>query len=660
MMNTKIYSASITLTHIFIRRGLWQGLILSILLLSSSVVAQPAGQGREIERFITHKVKKRETLYSIGKLYGVTEDDIKRFNTQLYSEQLKKRMKIRVPRFKEVEETGLPKNLVEEQEIISYVVQPKETIWSLAHHYGLTIDELKTLNPQITSGLKAGETLTLPKKAPIEKVSTDHEKGRVHIVQPKETIYGLTKRYDVSVEELGVLNPSIKDGLKIGMELVLPESAHQRPMEYLYYEVKPKDTLFSLERKLQMNRASLEELNPMLKEGLKAGMILKLPTDQASNALDIDDNVLVEPFNIIDSIQAYSRVKLAFMIPFKLRTIEMDSLNEAKKRLKQRNLYTVALDFYAGAKTAIDFAAEQGISVEAKVFDTENSKTRIEQIINEHSFKEYQAVIGPFFPENVAYAASRLNSDRIPVVSPISGKRTRFSSNLFASVPKVDLLQERMISYLKENSEGKNILIIADSDHKGTKERLARTFPSAKVIEVYKDSYISIPNIKDQIKEYVENWVILETNKLGLVSSVTSSLNSQLSDTKRITLFTTNRGDVYDHPNSTSNTYLSALQFHFPSDECPSRQEPYKEFPERFHDTYHMVPNREATRGFDVTLDIILKLAYKPDLYEATSQIMETHMSQGRFMYAKKLLGGYQNNGIFIVSYKELRLHKVR
>ncbi len=610
-------------------------------------------QEREVERFITHKVRRKETLYSIAKRYNITEEDIKRYNKELYSQQLKKRMKIRIPKFKEVD----PNDLVEEAtETVAYIVKPQETMWSISHRYGLTLEEFKALNPQMGQVLQIGETINVPKT---ENTITETQNSTIHVVQPKETIYSLTKQYNVSVDQLVRLNPALKDGLKAGMELKLPGNSGGAGNGFIFYEVKPQETMYSLQNKLKMSEEDMVALNPALKDGLKAGMILKLPESANDGQFELNNNLLVERFNILDSIATGSRVNVAFMIPFRLNSISLGEEKEAMARLSKRNLYTVAADFYAGAKLAMEFAAEQGIHVSAKVFDTENSRTKVSNILASNDFSNYQAVIGPLIPDNLEYASGQLRSYDVPVVSPLSDKRIRSTRNLFQSVPKEELLRERMLKYLQEHAADKTVLIIADSKNAVAKAKLLQNFPNATVIKVYEDAYISLPDMQDRIQEFKETWVILESENLELITSATSVLNSQLTPTKKITLFTTYRGDVYDDDNI-SNSYLSALNFHFPSAECPSEDSPYQQFEQRFYRAYNMMPNRDASRGFDVTLDVILKLAYSGDLYEANERLPSLRLYEGKFEYGKKLLGGYENQGTYIVKYEDLGLKEVQ
>ena len=112
-----------------------------------------------------HKVKKRETIFSIAQRYNVSEEEIKRYNTQLYANQLKKGMRLKIPEYREVEAEN---DSISVDDFETYTVLPKETRWSIANKYGITIDSLLALNPELsvsTSYLAEGQQLKLPKIA---------------------------------------------------------------------------------------------------------------------------------------------------------------------------------------------------------------------------------------------------------------------------------------------------------------------------------------------------------------------------------------------------------------------------------------------------------------------------------------------------------------
>jgi hypothetical protein len=66
-----------------------------------------------------------------------------------------------------------------------------------------------------------------------------------------------------------------------------------------------------------------------------------------------------------------------------------------------------------------------------------------------------------------------------------------------------------------------------------------------------------------------------------------------------------------------------------------------------------VLPNRFAVRGFDLTYDVILRLASSEDIFIASKQEFETQYIENKFRYSKSLLSGYQNNAFYIIKYQD-------
>ncbi|MFD0861261.1 LysM peptidoglycan-binding domain-containing protein [Sungkyunkwania multivorans] len=635
-------------------------------------------QEKVVERFIKHKVRRKETLFGLAQRYGITQDEIKRYNPILYKEPLKKRMKLQIPRFKEVEVieevTVIDGDTLAITDLMDYRVKAKETKWSIANKNGITIAELEALNPDMGPILQKDFVLKLPKPKDtlpiVDTLAIDTPKFIEYIVPKKQTMYSLTREYKITPARLLELNPELKDGLKEGMVLRIPSkpASIQVPMQvnaenFVFYHVQPKDGYFAIERKTGFNEEKIKEFNPELNEkGLHPGMVLKIPINRAQ-ALDVKNSLVMVPFNILDSVHVGSKTKIAFMIPFRLKDMRMDSIKLVKEKLSgSRNLYTVSLDFYSGAKMAMEYAKTLGISVEAQVFDTESKRSTVNQILSSANFEGTQAVIGPLVPANVALVAKQLRGQNIPIISPISNKEIRSDGNLFLSMPTEYEVRRKMIAYIQAHKEDRKLLVICDKEHEAIKKMLKEKFPEAEFVDAREGGYIKPEDVEELIKEKEETWVILETKNLGLITSAVSVLNSQNANKeleKEVKLFTTFRGDAYDNDN-VPNDYLAGLNFHFPSVSFPSYSEQFKGFEKNYKEAYAISPNEDASRGFDVTMDVLLRLAYKQDLFVAANYVGETRYFENKFNYQRNPIGGYYNNAVHIVQYDGLNIKEVK
>lgn len=146
---------------------------------------------------ITHKVVAKETLFSISKKYNVAVSDIEKWNKDTLHEGLKIGQEIYVSKPSATNKTIAskeikPVDIVKEEKVktststFSHTVVAQETKYGIATKYGLSVEELEKLNPQIVEGLKVGEILKI--KTTQEKKVSIVGKGQYE-VQPKETLF---------------------------------------------------------------------------------------------------------------------------------------------------------------------------------------------------------------------------------------------------------------------------------------------------------------------------------------------------------------------------------------------------------------------------------------------------------------------------------------
>lgn len=564
---------------------------------NSKVKNEPVQESaKELIGFKKHKVKRKETLYSIAKEYGVEIEDIKKHNNSLYSENLRKGDRIKIPRFKTV-----VSNIALNNTVKKYTVLPKEGKWRVAYKFGITVPDLEALNPNLADVLQVGQQVNVP------NIGNNEEK---------------------EVEE-----------------------------NYNYYTVLKSEGFMALNRKLGVTQEELEGLNPELKDGgLKLGMVLKVPAD-VETAYIIKDVINT---NLTTNLKNLSKKKIALMLPYRTHRIDVDSVAEAKKAIRTDAYLSVSLDFHAGALMAIDSAKRLGISTHLKVFDTKNQVAEISNILGANDFSEYDAVIGPLIPKNFDRVASELKSQNIPMLSPFTAPSNLYD-NVFQTVPSSELLQETIINFVKSDSLPKHMVIISDSKHKAISDKLKTEFPSAKQLfsrknKKGKEAFFIYQTDLENVFQKGKNIVFLETNNEGFASNVISMINGMAIDNIEIVLMTTDKNRAFEG-REISNYHLSNLKFHYPSiNKTADIGSSRNAFIRAYRRTYNVSPNKYAVRGFDLTLDLLLRLASEEDLYKASSSEIETEYVENKFRYSKKLFGGYYNEAVYVVKYENLTI----
>ncbi|QED37496.1 LysM peptidoglycan-binding domain-containing protein [Antarcticibacterium arcticum] len=552
--------------------------------------------------FIDHKVQRQETIYRLSKQYEVSEEDIKRYNKQLYSKELQLGETIKIPVFSK-------------------------------------------------SAVRETRTTPAQPSRPVQITNT-----REHIILPKETKYGIARKYGMTVNELESLNPTV-DVLQPGIMLKVGTNVLDEPViitgdDFQFYEVQPQETLFGLTQRFQVSQDSLIALNPALKDGLKFGMVLKVPTkDARGRELEDIEIPVAESFekrsaDLSNSLKDFSTKNLVLMLPFNTSKVNKDTISNSRGVLQNDRVMRISLDFYSGVLMALETAKEMGISTNLKVYDTQQQPGTVSSIIQNNNFNNVHAVIGPLFQATSEEAASRLLNQNIPVISPISNRELRGMPNLYQARPSDEMLTDAMINYLRDNSQGKNIIIIADSKNSAVKSKLMNALPNARLVNPAGNN-VSSGAISPSLMSDRENWIILESESVALLGSATSAMY-RLARGNRIKLFTTNKNSSYDS-DIIVNEHLGRLEFHYPSE--------YKEFDEtvtdRFIDTYKskygVVPNNYTVRGYDLTLDVLLRLGAMSTLERSVKENIETEYVENKFLYRPKQNGGFSNNAVYIM-----------
>jgi len=580
-----------------------------IIIPESKVLENPVkSEVTKLVGYKSHKVKRRETLYSISKIYNVTIDDIKKHNNRLYSENLRKGDKINIPKYDKVNATSTLANTIR-----SYRVLPKEGKWRIAYKFGISVDELEKLNPKMVDTLQVGQEINVPNIANNEEKEIDEEYG--------------------------------------------------------YYTVVPREGFFALQRKLGLTQEEIETLNPEIKEGgLKVGMIIKVPKDVNDNSTSED----VARSVLIDKINNFETKNLAIMLPFRLDRVDMDSIQEVKEMLRSgEGITNISLDFHTGVLMALDSAKQLGISTKLDVFDTKARSSVVTELLKDRDFSNYDAVIGPFLSNNFDRAAALLRSDNVPMVSPVT-EASNLYNNVFQTIPTNELKRKRIVEFVKQlDTIPSQILIIADQNHRIESNLLMQEFSDSKQIfsrvdeETGKDQfYILVEDIEEEFRDGL-NLVFIESNNEGFISNVSSMLSGyigfdeELEIEREIILLTSDKNSAFDREN-VSNVTLSKLRFHYPSANRPIEENSRNSFVKAYKNKFYTTPNRYAIRGFDLTMDVLLRLATADDLYDASSNDIETEYVENKFRYGKKMFGGYYNEAMYIVKFDNLRIVEVK
>ena len=600
-----------------------------------------------VQSQIKHVVAKGETVFQIAKKYKVTPFDIYRLNPDAKNG------------VKENTTLLIPNGSVNKS--ITHVVGEKETLFGIAKKYNVSVADLETWNKAtLQNGLKKGQEIFVskPSAADLKSVPTPFvskpkavSNATTHLVEAKETKYGIATKYGLTVTELEQLNPQIVGGLNIGQTLILkPGVQVKKPsnVTLVDYEVQPKETLYSLSKKFDIAQGDLITLNPDLQDGLKIGMILKVPSN-GTVVTKVKDSVLVakNKVNLLASVDKSKQKNLVLLLPFNINKIETDSVKTKTEQLKTNKFLNLTLDFYAGALMAVDSAKVLGLPVNIKVYDVESTKysSNVASIISKNDFENVDAVVGPFQNSVVETTAQLLTKYNTPVISPLSKERGLPLSNLYYTVPSEDLLRASMFDYFK--SKNGNVVAIISSKKTTSKEFISANHPEVKHAAFNDKGALDVALLKTQLVKGQKNFVLMEIEKASTILNITNILRG-LQKEYDIQLAVL---ELYDALNfeEIPMKNLTDLKLLFPSTTKVAETPEEKIFEKQFKKINNIYPNAAAKKGFDVTFDAMLRIC-QPEGFVKSAASTKTEYIENAFDYSSNN-GMITNNATYLLYY---------
>ena len=259
-----------------------------------------------------------------------------------------------------------------------------ETLYSLARHYGVTVDDIKGANAVLTEGLKAGQRIKIPVKSAVEKST----KVQLHKVVRGETLYSLAKQYNVAIEEIQAVNSHIKKGLKAGQLIEIPI------------------------KESQVEQPAPQQPTPVIQTEVVAS------TTEQPQIEEIAEQTVVKSVSF-RALRQGERADVALLLP--LGTKEQPSQNY--------------LDFYRGFLIGLDSVRMSGYSVNLNLYNTAHDYNRIEQIIASGALHNTDLVVGPVYEDELIPVTTALQERNIPIVSPLANLTQTTSNAVFQMSP---------------------------------------------------------------------------------------------------------------------------------------------------------------------------------------------------------------------------------
>ena len=360
---------------------------------------------------------------------------------------------------------------VDGQDCFVHLVEKGHTLYSLSKLYNVSLEQIEAFNPQIKEGLKLGNTLYIPVPDTYNEENWTNpiriEDGRmIHRVMKKETLYGISKKYGVDINDLLAENPGIELGLDVGEELKIPQAIPNESIALPSNEPDPRDslethivspgeTLYSISKSFGYRVEELIKLNPGAELGLIIGQVLYLPEFNPT----FQSTKVAETFEVewADTLFVKDFYVIKILLPFSLGVEEPDK--------KQQRLRDISMSFYRGCMMALDSLQDRGAHFTVEILDCAGD-SQVDEYIKARRLKDADLIIGPLQKNNVTKVAKYTAVRGIHLVCP-----TLTKNSILLSSPNLSKVQsseashmKELASYIAQEHKGENIILINSKD----------------------------------------------------------------------------------------------------------------------------------------------------------------------------------------------------
>ncbi len=494
----------------------------------------------------------------------------------------------------------------------------------------------------------------------------------IHKVSSGQTLYGLSKTYNMAIEDIIKYNPQAENGIKIGEEIKIfirkepkiisqEKQQAQSPIDNLnaqIHYVEPGETLYGIARKYDVSISLLQKWNPTLTENLSIGQEIKIYSK--------DTKIELEPNNIIEEVNKgikKTSYKVYALLP--LYTNYLQSIqSKTFKHISDYNIIKsfLFIQFYEGLLLAAEDAGKKGIPIKLYVEDiNEYNSEALERIIEQGKLDDADLIIGPFFSNKFALLCSYMKNKNAILVNPFSINFDECDALMYKVTASYQKQAAAIGKYIAQYYEKAQIILINtqnDEDNKkiqAYKIGLMQSISDTKNISIKEINYSKegIAGIQNAIDANSENFVFpFFTGEINITNFVQRMYNMQYEN---ITLVAPSFWEFFDNIES---EYFMALKTHYISQFFIDYSNPNViNFIDRFREKYEIEPTLDkfAFQGYDITFFFLNALIEYGSNFDAEINKMDLPLLSTKFHFTNITKNCMENEYINIYKLEDYK-----
>jgi LysM repeat protein len=525
-----------------------------------------------------------------------------------------------------------------------HFVQAGNTLYGICRLYNVTADEVLEANPVVSKGLQEGQKLLIPfnagAKVQPSKPEKDKEKdkvkpvttppvtapstGKTHLVEKSETLYGISRKYEVSMEDMVKANPGIENGISVGQTLNIPVKSGSKPVtaadkpvytpatppqtKITFYDttivhtVLDHETLYSISRRFMVPAEELQQFNSLKSAKIKPGDVLKIPLKKETfTKVEVRKVEKVETRKVDEELMFSKKgeYKVVVLLPFNFEK-GTDGITE------------IATEFLMGAQIALDSLARLGLRAEVSVLDCGSDSLKLKTMFTQREFKTADLVIGPFTGDNLDVVARWCKANKVRMVNPLVASTNILKDNAFtynAVASDITLMEGAALHITQENAKDQVVLVKVGTKDNDLYQAFRQKF-LAESLSGSKQKLIEIGETEmgTYIRKGGNTIFVVPTRDKVFALKFMNALNKVggKAGNGTISVYGTREWVNFDE---IKGYYKNKYNFHYASpNDFNYGYESTKWLMRQYRRKYNADLSKYSTQGFDVTFYFIQKL----------------------------------------------------
>jgi len=292
---------------------------------------------------------------------------------------------------------------------------------------------------------------------------TQDDQFFLHTIERGQTVYSISVMYNVSVEDIYRLNPESRNGIRAGEVLKIPQESGS----YIFHTIQPQETLYGLSQKYDMKGEDIIAANPGLSvETFSIGKIIRIPTNLVTTPIQGGNetanisktNALLSQVNPSSQVNT---IRIALLLPFGTDDPKFD------KKVQNR-----MVEYLEGFLLSVKDLKKNGVSIHFQTYDIADSK-KIPDILKKSEMQNINLLIGGLTDDQIKLLSRFAKEKKIPYAIPIASRSDEpfNNSDTYQVMPPQPLLYNKASLAFINKYGNDNIIILSDkADSSNEKE----------------------------------------------------------------------------------------------------------------------------------------------------------------------------------------------